>query len=370
MQIVSLTEEQRLLREVVRELLTADSGPSAVRRAVETPDGYDRGLWRRAAELGWFGLDVPGELGGAGAGYLETSLLLRELGRFATPGPYLSQTLAVTALAAVPWAPASRRWLAPLLAGEVVGAVVLPRLAEDGRFRYPIRLTATGELVGEVVGVPDAGGADVLVVTATGPTGPCLLAVPADAAGLTTAWTPTHDQTRRLYRLTLRGCPTLAPWRLAEGEAATALVDMLWWRASTGVALDCAGGAEWLVEQAVSYARRREQFGRPIGTFQAVKHLCADAFLTAQTARVAADAAVMELVRGGERRGYWSAVAKFRCADAYAAVAGDALQVHGGIGMTWEFDLHLWLKRATLSQALFGSPQAYRARVARLVTEG
>jgi alkylation response protein AidB-like acyl-CoA dehydrogenase len=140
-------------------------------------------------------------------------------------------------------------------------------------------------------------------------------------------------------------------------------------RAATGLAVDSVGGAGRVVEMAVEYATQRHQFGRPIGAFQAVKHMCADAFLAAEIARVAADAAVVEIVTGGPRREYWSSVAKFRSADAYAGTAGDALQIHGGIGMTWEFDLHLWLKRAKLNQAILGSSAAHRARVARMVTE-
>ncbi|GAA0565526.1 acyl-CoA dehydrogenase family protein [Actinomadura livida] len=373
MQIVSLTSEQRMLREVVREMLDADSGPDAVRRSGGTEHGFDEALWRKAADLGWFGLEVPEESGGAGGTYLETSIVLREIGRCATPGPYLPHSLAVAAMAAAPDSAPAGRWLDTMLSGEAIGAVVLPTVIADGRTRYPVRAVESGpdavlHLTGCVADVPDLGVADVVVVAADGPDGPCVFAVPAEEASLQPEWNPTHDRTRRLYRLDLDRCAVAEQWRLAAGEEAARLVDSLMWRAATGIALDGVGGAGRVVEMAVEHAKEREQFGRPIGAFQAVKHMCADAFLEAETARVAADAAVMEIAGTGPRRAYWSSVARFRAADAYARAAGAALQIHGGIGMTWEFDLHLWLKRAKLNRAIFGSCDAHRARVARIAS--
>ncbi|TDB95184.1 acyl-CoA dehydrogenase [Actinomadura sp. 7K534] len=370
---MSLTSEQRMLQEVAREMLDAGSAPDAVRRSGGTEYGFDEALWRKAADLGWFGLEVPEEAGGAGGTYLETSIVLREIGRYATPGPYLPHSLALAAMAAAPDSAPAGRWLDSLLSGEAIGAVILPIVAADGRTRYPVRAVESRpdtelRLAGSVTDVPDLGVADVVVVAADGPDGPGVFAIPAEEASFRPVWTPTHDRTRRLYRLDLDRCAVAEEWRLATGRDAARLVDSLMWRAATGLALDGVGGAGHVVETAVEHAKEREQFGRPIGAFQAVKHMCADAFLEAETARVAADAAVMEIAGAGPRRAYWSSVARFRAADAYARAAGDALQVHGGIGMTWEFDLHIWLKRAKLNRAIFGSCDAHRARVARIAS--
>jgi len=177
-------------------------------------------------------------------------------------------------------------------------------------------------------------------------------------------WRPTTDQTRRLYDVELDHVEVAAEHVLVEGDAARALVDQLWRRAAVGIALDGVGGAAKVLEMTVAHTSQRVQFGRPIGTFQAVKHLCADMLVEVETARIAADAAVLALGTGAPDGAYWAALAKARSGDAYAHVAGDGLQLHGGIGMTWEFDLHLWLKRAKLNQALYGSSASHRALIA------
>jgi len=371
MQVTALTDEQQALRDVTRDVLDTESPPSAVRVLTDGHTPVDDKLWRIGGELGWFGLESPESAGGSGQTFLETAIVLRELGRAAAPGPFLSQVITTAVLGSVPDHPISRSWLDRLCAGEARGAVVLGVLDAAGRRQLPIRAERTGggvTLRGRQTDVPDVDLADVVLVAAAGEDGPILAAVtePRDALGA--VWQPTHDRTRRLVDVTLDGVSVSSAAILAEGPNAAALLDAAWQRGIVGLALDGAGGAAVLVERTVGYTSQRVQYGRPIATFQAVKHTCADMFVESEVARIAADAAVLEIVAGDEAgRRFWSAVAKFRACDAYAKVAGDALQMHGGIGMTWEFDLHIWLKRAKLNQALWGSSDAHRAVVTRLV---
>ncbi len=369
MPIIELTDVQQALREVARDVLTDRSAPAQVRAWADDPHGFDPDLWLLAGELGWFGLEVSEALGGSGQGLLETSLLLRELGRTTTPGPYLSQSLAVTALLARTDHEAAGAWLPRLAAGEAIGAVGLGTLDQLGRPTIGITAASTPGgrsvvLSGRAHLVPDAGSAHLLVLVAEDARSPIVVALTEPQTRCAITWRPTTDQTRRLYDVELDHVEVAADHVLVEGDAARALVAQLWRRAAVGIALDSVGGAAKVLEMTVAYTSQRVQFGRPIATFQAVKHLCADMLVEVETARIATDAAVLALGTGAPDGAYWAALAKARSGDAGAQVAGDGLQLHGGIGMTWEFDLHLWLKRAKLNQALYGSSDSHRALIA------
>jgi alkylation response protein AidB-like acyl-CoA dehydrogenase len=369
MQVTTLSDEQQALREVCREVLEKESAPSQVRALTEAHEAYDPKLWRIAGELGWFGLEVPESLGGSGQGFYETALVLRELGRATTPGPYLSHLLAVAALNEVVDHPFAADKIGELAAGETVGAVLLGEMNRNGMAATSIRAERQGSgwvLDGTQDNVPDVGLADVVIVVASSDDGAVVVALEG-SAGLTARWRKTHDRTHRLFDVDLQHVEVAAERVLATGERASELIDTLWYRAATGVALDGVGGAGKVLEMTVSYTSQRVQYGRVIATFQAVKHTCADMFVESEVARIAADAAALEIAARSDARRYWSAVAKFRACDAYSKAAGDALQMHGGIGMTWEFDLHYWLKRAKLNTALYGSSDAYRAVVSRIV---
>ncbi|GAA3525284.1 acyl-CoA dehydrogenase family protein [Aeromicrobium panaciterrae] len=371
MQIVSVTSEQQMLREVVHDVLATDSSPECVSRDVAAPQGFSLGLWRKAADLGWLGLEVPPDLGGSGGTYLETAIVLRELGRFVTPGPYLSHSLALTGLVAAGGDSQSAAWIEPAMTGEVIGAVVIPTIGPGGRRSWPVTARSidkrgTLRLNGAAMRLPDIGEANVIVLATMTESGPVIAAIPAAEAEWPTESRPTHDQTRRLYDIDVTGFEVPVEWQLAHGEQAEEIVGALSRRAAIGIALDSVGGGERVNAMAVDYAKQRVQFGRPIGSFQALKHMCVDAYVEVEKGRIATDAAVMAETHDGSRRSYWSAVAKFRAGEAYARAAGDSLQIHGGIGMTWEFPLHRWLKRAKLNRALFGTPAATRASIARL----
>ena len=370
MQLTTLTDEQAALQRVSREVLQNEAGPRRVRALAESETAFDEKLWNTTAELGWQGLEVPEAFGGSGQSFIEVSLVLREVGRAATAGPYLSHFAATAGLVAVGDHTIAKRWLPRLVSGESIGAVLLGTMDIYGD-RHP---TVTASLAGPSIvlngaqsDVLDVGLADLVLVVASAEDGPLVVAVDRQSSGLQTSWTKTHDRTRRLYHVEFNKLSVPAEAIVASGAAARALIDQLWDRAAVGCAIDAVGGAAHVLGMTLSYTSERVQYGRPIATFQAVKHTCADMYVESEVARIATDAAVLEIAGGGERRAYWSSVAKFRAGDAYAKAAGDALQMHGGIGMTWEFDLHYWLKRAKLSQALFGNSDAHRARLTRLL---
>lgn len=370
MQVTKLTDEQHALLEVTRNVLEDESGPAQVRELTETGKSYSRRLWSMTAEIGLLGLEVPESAGGSGQTYHETALVLRELGRAATPGPYLSHTLAVSALNGVPAHQLSTSWLERLALGDAVGAVVLGTVDHAGYTRLGVSASKSGagiRLNGVELDVPDIGDADLVVVAARTDDGPLLVGIPDPAARLGPVWQPTHDRTRRLFDVTFADVEIPSDDVLAVGDHAQQLIDELSDRGATGIAFDSVGGLSRVLDMTVEYTSQRVQYGRIIATFQAVKHTCADMYVETEVARIAADAAALEIVAASDARRYWSSVAKFRGGDAYARCAGDALQMHGGIGMTWEFDLHFWLKRAKLNQALYGRPDAHRARVARLI---
>jgi len=367
LQITKLTPEQQALSEVTRDVLAKESSPSKVRDITESRSPFDRNLWKIAGDLGWHGIEVSAKLGGSAQSFIEASLVLRELGRTTTPGPYLSHQLALRALDSYPEHPAAATWMERLVSGEAVAAVALGVLDRRGVARPDFKADARGGglvLNGIARDVPDVGHADLAVIAAMIDSDPVVLAADISTTPLNVTWQPTHDRTRSLFDVEASGVEINSAAVLARGRAAGALLEDLWRRAATGIALDAVGGAAKALEMTVAYTSQRVQYGRVIATFQAVKHTCADMFVESEVARIAADAATLEIAAGGQRRDFWSSVAKFRAADAYAQVAGDALQMHGGIGMTWEFDLHYWLKRAKLNQVLYGSSDAHRARVA------
>ena len=370
MRVATLTEEQQTFRDVTRHLLESESSPTKVRALTEARQPYDPKLWAVGGELGWYGLEAAEKFGGSGQSFYEASLVLHELGRTTTPGPYLSQMLAVAALCAVPDHPVADAWLERLVAGEAIGAVVLGTVDPTGQLDIPIKATTSGEvttLIGTQSNLLDVGLADLVVIAAESEDGPVLIALDEPHDALSAAQRPTHDRTRQLYDIALEGAEVPGTRVLASGNHAQAVINGLWYRAAAGLALDSAGGAAKVVEMTVDYTTNRVQYGRVIATFQAVKHTVSDMFVESEVARVASETAAREIVAGSDAMRYWASVAKARACDAYSKAAGDALQMHGGIGMTWEFDLHFWLKRAKLNQALCGQSDAHRARVTRLV---
>jgi alkylation response protein AidB-like acyl-CoA dehydrogenase len=346
--VIAFTEEQEELRTSVRRFLT---GKAAVRAWMESEEGRDPAVWRQMADqLGLHGIAVPEKYGGSGGGPVELGIVLEEMGRVLLPSPFFATVaLAGQALTVSGDDAAGSRWLPGIADGSLTATVAI---AEESGRPDDIATTATDETVsGTKMFVIDGHTADLLLVVAR--TG--LFAVEGSAPGVTRTRLETLDPTRRLARIDFDGAPAV---RIGDSLPYKAL-DL----AVVALAAEQVGGAQACLDMAVGYAKVRVQFGRPIGTFQAIKHKCADMLLAVEAARSAA----YHAASAEDELPVAAGVAGAYCSAAFTHVAKENIQIHGGIGYTWEHDAHLYLKRAKSSEQLFGAPAAHRARLADLV---
>ncbi|HWS89607.1 MAG TPA: acyl-CoA dehydrogenase [Pyrinomonadaceae bacterium] len=368
-----LSKPQKLLKESARALLARECGVGRVRELMETETAHDEGLWRALAEQGWTGLSVPEGQGGLGLGLVEMAAVAEEMGRACLPGAFLS-TLFASALVERAGSEEQRaKYLEPVAAGELKATVAL--LEEGASWDADtVKLRATRDgggftLYGRKLFVPDAGVADLIVCVARDGDSLVLMPVGRGAEGLSVEATPSMDATRKLYEVTFEGVSVAGSEALgADGDARGALRGAL----EVATAVLCAemvGGMQWILDTTVEYAKTRQQFGRPIGSFQAVQHMCADMLLMTESARSAAYYAAWALTEHDPAARAAVSVAKAYCSDAYREVANRGVQVHGGIGFTWEHDLQLYYKRSKSSETLFGDATFHRERIARLVVD-
>ncbi|MEU6981807.1 acyl-CoA dehydrogenase family protein [Streptomyces sp. NPDC046324] len=340
------------LRAAVRSLLTDRAGPAALLGRVETGDPYVPGLWKSlAGEIGAAGLLVPEKLGGQGASHREAAVVLEELGRAVTPAPYLTSAVVATEilLALDTESAPVAELLAGLASGGRVAVLALPlSTAPD----------AAPSTTGTVDGVADAALADVFLV----PRADGLHAVAADAAGVEPQ-TPL-DLTRPLATVTTTGASGV---RLADAETSTAAIRRGLLAGAGLLASEQLGLAEWCLEETVRHTRTRYQFNRPVGSFQALKHRMAQLWLEVVNARAAARAAADALATGSPDAPLTVAVAQAYCAKVAVHAAEECVQLHGGIGMTWEHPAHLALKRAKSDQIALGSTGRHQDTIAALV---
>ena len=325
-----------------------------------------RAVWGRMAGAGWLGLEVPEAFGGAGATFAEVAVIAEELGRAATASPYLGTVaLGVGALRLVEPGPGRDGLLATIAAGTSVVAVALATGADDGVAAPPpfrIERSSGGlRLHGQATFVPDGTAATLLCVAHDPTAGPVLVRVDAGQPGVVVGEQAVLDATRTFAVVTAAGIEVDAAdvWRF------TADPHLLQVRGAVAVALDSLGVGEAMLAATVAYASVRAQFGRPIGSFQAVKHACADMHVQLAVSRELVTAAVRQLADGEPEAEVTASMAKAHAAETAVAVAGSAMQLHGGIGYTAESGVHTYLKRAALNRSLFGSPRAHRARLAQ-----
>lgn len=347
-----LSEDQIALRDGARELLDGVSDTTAVRRVVDAGTGTSDAIWAAMVEQGWLGVAVAEERGGLGFGTVELAVMLEEIGRHATPVPFAPTVLALDALDRA-GRPAD---VERLISGDVVGAVAWSARADA------VRATAAGadwRLDGRADPAVAASQASVLVVAAEAPDGPALFRVDLESVGRPPAESA-MDRTRQIAWVDLSGAPAE---RIGDAEAVTALVD----RGAVFAAAEMLGGADRVLEMTVAYAKDREQFGRPIGSFQALKHRCADMLVDVEGMRSTVYWAAWCIGADDDERSVAASTAKIWSSDASRRVMASALQVHGGIGFTWEHDLHFFLKRAQLDQRTFGSAAWHRERLAALL---
>jgi alkylation response protein AidB-like acyl-CoA dehydrogenase len=352
--------ERRALRDAVRALL---SRHSAVRAAMESPDGYDRELWARlCTDIGVAALAIPERYGGLGASLLETHVVLDELGRTLTPSPMLgSAVLAAQALLRSGDDAACARLLPAIATGDVIAAVAWTDAA--GRWdpnEAPFAADEAAQLTGTAHYVLDGGLAGTLLVAARGSTGIGLYEVDARSPGVTRSTVTTVDPTRRLAVVELAGVPGRL---LGAGNPLGALRDV----ACVALSAEQVGAADRALELTVEYVRTRVQFGQPIGAFQAIQHRLADLHVLTESARSISSAAAAAISTGDPDGTRLAAVAKVTCSEAFERVAAEMIQLHGGIGITWEHDAHLYFKRAHGAAYLFGHPREHMTRLAKLV---
>ena len=351
------TAEQEELRAVVRSFLEDKSSEQAVRTVMATDEGYDQGIWTQMAQqLGLQGLALPEEDGGGGFSFQEVGIVLEEMGRALLCAPYFSTVvLAATALQTSGDTAAQRELLPRIASGELLATVAVEGhgiSAEPGDGDWVLTGTAGIVLDGHI--------ADVLIVSS----GTSLFLLNRTAPGVVTQLLPTMDQTRKQAQVWFDH----APARLLglEGDGPRVLERVLD-VAGAGLAMEQAGVAARALEMAVAYAKERVQFDRPIGSFQAVKHTCANMLVKVQSSVSAAGYAAWAVDHAPDELPTAASIAQAYCSDAAWSVAEAALHLHGGIGVTWEHPAHLYFKRAKSSQVLFGTPAVHRRRVAQLL---
>jgi acyl-CoA dehydrogenase len=365
MQLV-LDPEQQELRSAIRKFLTDQSPSARVRSAMESADGYDRELWRRmATELGLLGLAVPEQYDGAGAGHVERAVVQEELGRSLAPSPFLgSAVLATDTLLALDDEAARAELLPRMVAGELIAAVAVAEGGgawdRTGGDTTASRSGDTWTLDGTKTAVVAGDVADVVLVLASTPDGPGWFRVDPSASGVTRTTLATLDPTRRLAKIAFAGAPATP---LASADAA-AVLDLVADLGAVALAAEQTGGLERALEMAVDYAKVRVQFGRPIGSYQAVKHGLADVYSDWEQGLSALRYASWAADHARDELPLAAALVATYVGPAYFRAGTLCVQYHGGIGYTWEHDAHLYYKRAKSTELLFGSPARNRARLA------
>ena len=377
----SFNEEQLELREVARGFLADQSGPDRVRAAMASDLGYDPQLWKQlGSELGWTAIAVPEECGGLGLGHVELVALLEVMGESLLCGPFFSSICLGANAILTAATPSQKEALLPTIAeGETIATLALSE-AEGGWNPQSIETTFEERGDGFVLNgtkrfVPDGHIADLLLVAArragtSGEDGMALFAVPADTKNISRRRLPAMDQTRQQAEIQLDGVDVPADAQLGGGSTSWAALSRGLDLAGVCLAAEQVGGAQRCLDLAVAYAKEREQFGRPIGSFQAIKHKCADMMVKVESARSAVYYAACAAAEENDELPVVASIAQAAASDAYFECAGDAIQIFGGVGFTWEYDIQLYFKRARSSAVLLGDAAHHRELVARRIGLG
>ncbi|MCL4448334.1 MAG: acyl-CoA/acyl-ACP dehydrogenase [Actinobacteria bacterium] len=371
------SEEQEELRRSVRRFLDDKSPMAQVRALMAGAEGYDRQVWELMAnQLGLQGLIIPEEFGGSGFGYMELAVVMEEMGKSLLCAPYFSSVcLAANALLTSQDNAAMKDYLGAIADGSTVATLAFSEETgawdEEG-ITLPATLGANGWVLnGTKMFVIDGHTANLILVAArvadalggpSGSGGVSLFAVDGDALGLVRTPLATMDQTRKQARLEFTNTPARL---IGEQGAAWPFLSKTLDLAAIALAAEQVGGAQQCLDTSVEYAKTRIQFGRPIGSFQAIKHKCADMLLEVESARSAAYYASWVAADDSDELGVVACMAKAYCSDAYFHAASENIQIHGGIGFTWEHDAHLYFKRAKTSELLLGDPSYHRELLAQ-----
>jgi alkylation response protein AidB-like acyl-CoA dehydrogenase len=375
---IGFSEEQELLRDTARKFLDGECTTKFVREMMATEAAVTHEFWRQLAENGWLGITFPEEEGGAGLGLIDLVVLMEEVGRAVMPGPYPATVLLGGAVITAAGSPEQRReWLPRIAAGEAKAtlAATEPNARWDAAGITAVAREGRGgfALSGVKMFVPDAHLADVLVVAArsrdgsTMEDGVSLFLVPKDAAGLDIRLLPSVDETRKLCEVKLDNVTVPASALLGELHQGWPVLARVIDRAAVALSAEICGAAQRVLDMTVEYAKLRVAFGKPIGSYQGVKHKCADMLVEIENAKSLTYYAAWAIDEDDADAAIAASMAKAAASDAGRKVCAAGIQLHGGIGMTWEHDLHLYLKRAKADEVAFGDATWHRERVARLM---
>ena len=366
----AFTEEQEELRNTVRAFLEAKSSEEAVREQMETEQGYDEAVWSQMGEqMGLQGLHIPEEYGGSGYGYVELGIVLEEMGRALLCAPFFSTVvLAGNTLLLSGDDDAKKQYLPGIASGETIATLAFTEPSgkwdESG---ITMEATPSGDgytLSGTKSFVLDGHVASLIIVAARTANGVSLFAVDGNASGLTKTSLSTMDQTRKQAKLDFDNVPATLIGEDGKGwDVLQTVLDL----AAVSLAAEQVGGAQFVLDMAVEYAKVRVQFGRPIGSFQAIKHKCADMLLEVESAKSAAYYGMWCASEMNDELPSTASLAKAYCSEAYFHATAENIQIHGGIGFTWEHPAHLYFKRAKSSELLFGDPTYHREQLAQRI---
>jgi len=372
----SLNEEQEMLKTMARDFLENECPKTLVREMMEDGVGHSPELWKKMAEVGWLGLILPEEYGGSGMNFRDLAVLCEEMGRAVMPGPFVSTLL----MAGLPILNAGteeqKQELLPKIAnGEAVFTLAVTE--EDGDFwAEGVQLKATrsgGDYIldGTKYFVPDAKAADYILVaartrrSANPEEGITLFLVDTSEWGVYVAPLKSMDETRKQYELVLTRVAVPSKYVLGEVDKGWPVLQDMALKASAALCAEMVGGCDWILETTVNYAKERVQFGVSIGSFQIIKHKCADMYSALEYARSLMEAAAEAIREGNPDAPVLVSMAKANCADAYRLIADHGVQVHGGIGFTWDHDMHLYFKRARADDVAFGDSNYHRELIAQ-----
>jgi alkylation response protein AidB-like acyl-CoA dehydrogenase len=369
-----LNETQKLFKDSARELFAQECPPAVVREMIESGQSYSEEMWQKLVEQGWTGLMFDEQDGGMGLGMVEMAVAFEEMGRALVPGAFLSTVALAGSLIQEACSPAYRaKRLGDIASGKAKATVAL--LEESASFDTDaVRLAATAvddgiKLTGKKLFVPDASVSDYMVTAARLGADIVLCFVERNAPGVTIKPMPSIDSTRQLYEVEFSDVLVAAEDAMGNSPKARDALEHALNVATLAVSAEMVGGMQWIMDTSVEYAKTRKQFGKPIGQFQAVQHHCANMLLMTESARSAVYYAAWLMGNNPEQAPVAVSMAKAYASDAYREVGNLGIQVHGGIGFTWDEPIHFYYKRAKASELMFGDATYHRERIAKLVMD-
>ncbi len=363
-----LSKPQQLLQKSARDFFSRECSHEKVRGLMKTDTAFDEKLWQGIADQGWTGLIIPEEFGGLGLGIVELAVVAEEMGRAVLPSPFLSTVWAAALIERAGSEGQKAQYLEAISSGEIKATVALVEASNSWNAdAVQLQAEKAGEnyvLNGRKDYVTDAGVADLILTVARSGADLVLLPVPAKSEGLTITHTPSIDATRKLYSIEFKNVAIPINDVLETGYRAKDALDQATAIANVALCGEMVGGMQWVLDESVEYVKTRQQFGKPVGIYQAVQHRCADMVLQTESSRSAVYFAAWALSENDATAKLAVSTAKVFCSEAGRLVGNNGIQVHGGIGFTWEHNLHLYYKRFKSSEIMFGDATFHREIIA------